>query len=106
MLADVRDDVEIARGCAQTSPFAFAGNLYTRAGFDTGRNANLHRFCLRHGSFPVTERTRRTPPSSAAAIGTLLREPQPAARALYLAAAFARRTDNRRATDISRAVAT
>src|SRR5829696_8573262 len=54
----------------------------------------------------MTQRTRRAPSASSTTIGTLLRKAKPAAGALHLARAFARRTNDHRSTDVAGAIAT
>jgi hypothetical protein len=53
----------------------------------------------------MTQRTRRSSPSTAATIGTLLRKPQTATGSLHLARAFTRLTNHHWSTDVARTVA-
>ena len=85
MLADIRDDVQIAGLGTETAAVTFFGNTHPRTGIDAGRDPDLDLLGLWRHAFAVAERARLAAAARAFAIGTRLRKLQPAAGPHYLA---------------------
>src|SRR5205085_8411331 len=105
VLADVRDDVEVARGRAHPPALALGRHPHARPRVHSRRNPDLHLLGLRHGALAVAERARRAAFARAAAVGALLREAQTPARALHLTRPVAGRAGDGVAARVARAVA-
>src|SRR6266571_2805421 len=102
----IRDDVELARRCAQSTAFTFAGNAHPRSSINACGNAHLHVFSFWQNAFAFAQRARRTTFAAAATVRTLLTESQTATGALHLASAFACRTSDDRTASVARAMTT
>ena len=95
MLADVRQDKQIAGFGTEPSAVAFFRNAHARTGIDTGRNLDLDLLGFRRHAFAVTQRARLTTAARSFAIGTRLRKLQTSAGPHHLSRAFAGRTCER-----------
>src|SRR5258705_2843662 len=104
--ADVGNDMQVARRCAEASAFTLARNAHPRTRFHTGWDAHFHCLCFWYRAFAFAQRAGRSPATGATAVGTFLRKAQAAAGALDLPRAFASLADHHWPTDVSGAVAT
>src|SRR5687768_15789605 len=105
MVADVRQNIKVARLCTQPPPMSFFRDSNPRSCIDTCRDPDLHLLSLRGNAFSIAKRARCTPSSGPAAVRTVLRELKPPSSLQHLAGALTRRALHDRAPRIARALA-